>query len=192
MSFVCLLEGSKRRQLSPLSAPWLFELKQCGYQQTHLQSIKRHRCLCAHTGGSADMARPDKQTTEVTDVFPRGPFVCVCVRACMRAYTTCMSLCWLGNYSLGIRRLAWMDGCKVLMCFNPDDGGADLSQWAPVKSAARYANRSSCCQCITFCWRYFPHIYDPEGLDPTKGLQENSRARKKNDLKHVPCILYFI
>ena len=96
MSFVCLLEGSKRRQLSPLSAPWLFELKQCGYQQTHLQSIKRHRCLCAHTGGSADMARPDKQTTEVTDVFPRGPFVCVCVcaRACVRIQHACHCADW--------------------------------------------------------------------------------------------------
>lgn len=82
-------------------------------------------------------------------MFFTGTFVCVCVRACV--YTTCMSLRWLGNYSLGIRRLHWMG---VLICFNPDDECWSVP-WAPIKSPERYTNKSSCCQYITWICRIY-------------------------------------
>lgn len=68
-------------------------------------------------------------------MFFTGTFVCVCVRTC--TYKACHCADW-GNYPPGIRRPSrpGLDRCKVLVCFNPDDGGWSVS-WAPIKSLER-------------------------------------------------------
>lgn len=71
------------------------------------------------------MAWPDKQTTEVTDVFFTGTSVCVCVP--LHIYNTHVIVLIAELYAR--HQASVPDGCKVLICFNPDD--ADLSLELP-------------------------------------------------------------
>lgn len=132
----------------------------CGYQQTYLQSIKHHCCLCAHMGecwhGLGQIIRLLKW-----QMFFIGPFACVfvCVCVCTCTCIHSMHVIVLIGELFAWHSLTVLDWFKVLICFNPDDGCWSVP-WAPIKLSERYTNKSGCCQYITLnCriyWRYFP------------------------------------